>query len=818
MMLDVKAALRALARSPAFAVGTSLTLAIALGLVMTAVGLLFGALGGFRSGAAPGAAILYLTEQVSGGVQRIRWPYAAVENIAARATSFERFASYTTASVNLVAAGRDGERVDIELVSPQYLDVLAVAPALGRPIASPPDDRSQGPDEILVSDALWRRLGATPDVLGRTVRVSQRPLIVVGVLPAGFRGLSGRADVIVPNTLAPVLTFAGYFTSQEYFHNVIARLRSGVTVGQARSELDVIARGLGVTVPPRSDAATARGGDVVLLRDAQINPQTVRARVLIAVGAIFVLLIAAVNVGNLVVARIASRVREFAMRLAVGATRGDVFRGIAVEMAIVTSAGCAVAFLAAVWARDLVAALVPRTLATPANDYSQFATLTDLRLDTQVVIVVAVLAMLTMVVISVIACRPLLKAGLADVLKWGGRAGAGPGATQRLLLMVQVAVSIALLASAGLLFRTVAALGDINPGFDVRNVIAFSVAEDLAAQRPGSGPLLAERMLDAVTRVQGVRDATVAQCTPYGTRCARLAFQIENETRAASQPAVVGWHRVGPNHFAALGIPVLLGRGFSADDRRGRSPVVVINQEAAQRFFADRNPIGQRVRLPQVVEGDPDIAEIVGVVGNVIYWPIDEPAGPDVYQPALQFSYPFTTMMVRTAGDPAQAIPTIREAVRAADSNLPLYDVVTLEELGRAGEADRRFMSVLLAACAGLGLLLAVVGVYALAASWMAARRRELALRVALGAEPRGLVALVMRSTLLQTAAGLVVGVLAALGAGQFLSSMLFGVEPHDPVTVIAAALVMLVVSVAATYVPARRTVRIDPVRELNAE
>jgi putative ABC transport system permease protein len=819
MLLDLRVAVRALARSPAFATGAVLTLALALGLVTTAVGLLFGAVGGAGPSSATEPLVLQLIEWADGREQRMRWPYAAVEIMRAQARSFDRVATYTTATVNF-SGGAEGERLDIELVSPHYFEILGVDPSIGRRFSAMANDRAPGPDEVLISDAFWRRsFGAARDVVGRTVRLSQRPATIVGVLPPGFRGLSGRAHLLVPHTLAPVLTFDGYFTSDEYFHNVIARRAGGVSIEQARSELALIASGVADRVPPRSDAATARSAALVPLSDAQTNPQTIRARLLIAMGAVCVLLIAAVNVGNLVAARMAGRQREFALRRAVGASRARVFRAMAVEMSLVTAAGLGVAFLVATWARDLVTTLVPAGLVTPANDYGQVATFAGLRLDGPVAIAVGVLALGTMVLISVVACRPVFRGTLSEIMKQGSaRGGFGPGRGQRMLLTVQVALSIALLASAGLLFRTVSALGTINPGFDATNVIALSVAEDLAVQRPGAGPVLVERIVSAVSRVPGVVSATAAQCTPYGTRCARLPWRLENDTRGGGDVPFVGWHRVGPNHFSALGIPVVRGRGFTAEDRRGRAPVLVINAEAARRLFPDRDPIGQRVRLPEVIEGDPDVAEIVGIVGNVVYWPLDESPGADVYQPALQFSHPWTTVMVRTAGEPASSLPALRAAMRQADPNLPPYDIVTLEQLGAAGQADRRFLSALLAACAGLGLLLAVVGVYAMTASWMAARRRELGLHVALGAEPQRLVRLVMRSTLLQTGLGLGAGIVVALGAGRLLSSVLFGVDPHDPRTLILAAAVMTIASVVAAYMPARRALSVDPVRELNSE
>jgi putative ABC transport system permease protein len=348
--------------------------------------------------------------------------------------------------------------------------------------------------------------------------------------------------------------------------------------------------------------------------------------------------------------------------------------------------------------------------------------------------------------------------------------------------------------------------------------VAFSVNEDLAVQRPGSGPALVERLLETVEAAPGVRAVTFDQAPPLSPRGARLALVIEGRSEMMSQPSTVGWHRVGPDHFSALRLPILRGRGFTRDDRRERPPVVVINEAAARRFFPNSDPLGQRVRLPAVIEGDSQVAEIVGVVGNVVYWPPDEPAGADVYQPALQFSYPFTTLMVRGVGDTNQLVASIRDAVREMDPHLPLFDIVPLESLAVQGRSDRRFLLVLIGTCAGLGMLLSGVGVFATTASWMEARRRELGMRVALGANPGRLMLAVMNGTLRPALLGSFAGIALALAAGRALDATLIGVRPYDPVTLAAAGTLMLAVSALAAYLPARRALRIDPVREINSE
>jgi predicted permease len=649
-------------------------------------------------------------------------------------------------------------------------------------------------------------------------------------MPDGFRGLSGRAEAWVPHTMAPVLDFAGYFASEEYFHNLIATLRPGVTIDRAQSELNVIGSRIGAAVPARSDRATRRGATMIPLAEAQTNAADVRARLYVALGAVLVLLVAAINLANLVATRVASRQREFSVRLAMGAGRLHLVRSIGAEMTMVAFAGFVMALGLAAWTRDLVLLIVPAGLANPGNDYGQLATFTSLDLDGVVVIVVALLALAVMAAASWLGARPALRADLVAALKSGDRASTrGPGRGERLLLSLQVAASISLVASAALVLRSVNALDNVDPGFDPSRVVAFSVEEDLAAQRPGAGPVMVARLLAGLANVRGVEAISVGQCAPFSARCARQPLVIEGRPETETTPLVTGWHRVGPGHFKALRIPVIRGRDFTADDRRGRAAVVAINQAAARRYFSDQDPIGRRLRLPAVFPGDPDMAEIVAVVGDVIYWPLDEAPRADVYQPALQYALPFTTVMVRVTPEAwREAFPLIasrqpifeslRRAMAEVDPNLPIFNAAVLGDLARAGRADRRFVSALLTVCAVLALLLAAVGIYGLTAGWFQSRRKELGVRVALGASPAGLVGTVMAGALWQTGLGVVGGIALAIGFGQLLRGVLFGIGPNDPTALAFSAAVMLGVAAVAAWLPARRALRIDPAEQLRAD
>jgi predicted permease len=826
MSLDIRAALRSIARSPGFFLGAVLTLALGLGAVVTSFGLLAGALGGGNGDAAE-PVVLYLTEQAGGRQQRMRWPYAGVERFRAAASSYAHIATYTIGAQNVSGAGQSA-RLDIEFVSPEYYDVVATPPLLGRrPL---PRDTSSAPTEIVLGHALWQRAFAgSTSALGQTIIVSREPLTIVGVMPEGFRGLSGRAEAFVPHALSPRLSYANYFLSEDYFHNVIATLKPGIDREQAESELALIVGRMAADVPPRSEDATGRGGLVVPLSEARRDASAVRARLYVAVGAVLVLLIAGVNLANLVSTRVTARQREFGVRLAVGASRFHVARTVAVEMSLVAIAGFALALLLAAWTRDLVLLLVPGGLVNASNDYGQIASFTTLDINAMVAVATALLGLVTMAAASVLATRPSLRADLVATLKSGDRAASrGPGAAERTLLVVQVAASLGLVASAGLVLKSVRLLDSHNPGFAPDRVIAFSVAEDLAVQRPGAGPVLIDRLLNGLRGVGGVEAITAAQCTPFGTRCARLGFWIEGQPQTSSNMLVTGWHRVGPDHFQALKIPIVRGRGFTDDDRRGRAAVVVISEAAARRFFPDRDPIGLRITLPEVVDGDPDTATIVGIAGDVTYWPLDEAPGPAVYQAALQFSHPFTTVMVRVSEPQWRSTPfgaggqpmfdTLRRALARIDPHLPMFDAVTLQELARAGRADRAFVSALLAACASFALLLAAVGIYSVTVAWFQSRRKELGVRVALGASPARLMRAIVAGALWRTAVGVILGMGLAVAAGRALRSLLFGVGPNDPGALAVSAAVMLAVAAIAAWLPARRVLRIDPAEQLRSD
>ena len=785
---------RALARSRALTAGVVLTWGLGLGVVTTVFGALYASVARDVPFDGPDRLVmLYTTEHANGHDSRFRWSYPGIRILRGAATSYESIASFTSTGVSVATAGPP-ERLTAELVSPEYFRVLRVAPALGRAAAV---SRTPGePAEAVLGHRLWQsRFAGSPDALGRAVRVNGMTLTVVGVMPRGFRGLSGDADLWLPETLGPIIYYRDYLTTPQHFLSVVARLRRGVTPASAGRELDVVGARVAAATPPQWDEATGRGATLRSLAEARVDPSAARARWLIFGAAVFVLLVACVNVANLLATRLAARERDVAVRLALGCGRARLLRALWAEVLALSLLGLGAGLLVAAWSNVGMSAVAPPALATAANDYRQLGAFADLRIDGVVLLFALGAALASGLLVSLLAFRRLGRVDLVDTLRRVGRA-AGGHAAAGVLLVAQVALAVALLAGAALMLQSVARLRAVDPGFRPNRVLSFSVSAGRGDSPPDAGPRLVERLVERLAHVPGVEAVTTGQCTPFGARCARLPLMIAGRGPfTEDRTPIVGWHRVGPDHFAALGIPVLRGRGFTPADRAGRPPVVVINEAAARRFWPDQDPIGRHIVLPETTPGllEPGAtAEIVGVVGDVLYWPPDAPPGPDVYQPALQFSYPWMSVMARVTGDPASYTDTFRRAVAEVDPDLPIYAVMTLDEMAARGRSDRRFVAVLLAACAALGLLLGVAGVYAVTASWFDARRRELGIRLALGASPGGLARFVLDAAARRVAAGLALGLAGALVAGRLLRGFLFDVGPADSPSLALVALVAM--------------------------
>ncbi|MEP6689562.1 MAG: ABC transporter permease [Gemmatimonadaceae bacterium] len=825
---DLRLAARAVRRNPGFALTVALTLALGVGANTAMFSVADASL--LRPPPFADASRIVMLYRTQAGddrvVHRTRWSYPRFSLLRAKLSMVEHTAAFNRGTVNL-GGDEAPERVEGESVSPEYFAALRVPPVAGRTFLPEEDSTALAHPVIVLGHALWmRRFGRDPSVVGRTLRASGVPLTIVGVMPAGFSGLTGRAEYWVPHSMAPALHYRDHLTSEQNFISVIGRLKSGVSRERAEAELGVAIAAVNAELPSPSTREWTRSATLMPLDEARRDPGR-RNATLVLFGAVgLVLLIACVNLANLFLVRGVSRARETAIRLALGASRGRLVRQLVTESAVLALLGGALGVALAVPGTQLLVSTLAPRMASGANDWGALSEFLDVRIDNRALGFALAVSLATGILVGLF---PALRdtgarsASLTGALKSGTRAWTrGPRlSAQGLLVVSQIALALVLLVGAGLLLESFARLRGVAPGFDPEHVITFWINPGEARYTTSDAPALIAGVLERVRAVPGVEAATVSRCTPYMTTCANTGLYIDGRDNGApgTQPSV-GRHYVGADHFRTLRVPVLRGRTFTERDRAGAPGVAIINQTAARTYWPGEDPIGRRIWFSGSSGfGSRDsAATIVGVVGDVRYWPLDEPIAPDIYTPYAQFTYPSTIVMVRSIVAPTLLVPALRAAVRAADHDLPIYDVQTLSARAGSATADARFNAIALAGFALLALVLAAVGIYGVMAHSIAQRTRELGLRLALGATRGNLVAMVGREGMRLSLGGIVAGIVAALALTRLLRSLLFGVSATDPFVFAAIAGLVATIALVASLLPARAATRISPMTALKSD
>jgi len=720
--------------------------------------------------------------------------------------------AFVPSSLNVVADS-DAEGVDSLFVSGDYFAGLGVGAMLGRPISSADD----GPDAqpvAVISYRYWqRRLAGDPLVVGKTVSVNRIPVVIVGVTPKGFGGVlqTRPADLTLPLATAQRLGEPGPgFGPRLWWLQIMGRLAPGVTRERALAQLQsAFQDGVreswaarrpetpnpGRTGMPRLRVGPGgRGPDGELL-DAQLTLSIVFG----VVGA--VLLIGCVNLANLLLVRASARRHEVSIRLTLGASRSRVVRQMLTESVLLALAGGAAGTMLAVWGKN----------------FTQWFSgiempITDARIDARVLAFAVVLSSVTAIVFGV---GPALRATQTDpgpLLKLASpRAGIRRGLTSKLLLGVQVALSVTLLAGAGLLARTLYNYSQVDVGFDADNLLVFRVSPDT---RNAARTLdLYDRLVSAIERVPGVRSATHSMVPVVGSSYDDTTVLPEGGERQQDVfYQVVRW-----NFFETMAIPLVAGRNLSAADGPSAPRVGVINEKMAREVFGDPRPLA---RYFQTVEGGTRSGpiEVVGVVRDSAYQRLNDPLPPTLFVPHTQAPVRGIVVEVRTAGEPLAFAPAVRAAARRVDPELPLLNLKTERQQIAETIGEPRAFAALTAAAAVIGLLLACVGLYGIAAYDATRRTMEIGIRIALGAQRFDVVRLVVRETMIVVAAGAAIGLALAGAASRVVKSVLFGVQPGDPVTIAAALVAMVAIAALATYMPARRASRLDPTVALRYE
>ena len=774
-------------------------------------------------------AVVYMSRQSpTGGVERQRWSFRRFQLLrrAVQPWLFSEVASVTRASALTLTGDGEPEPIEAEVVSPSYFRTLGVQPVLGAGFSIDEKDAGVARAEVLLGDALWhRRFGADRGIIGRGVAINGAPFTIVGVLPETFGGLTGRAELWIPPGMATVVTYADYLKTNQNFITVVGRLSPSAGLSEADAALRTIGAAIDRVEPTADGAAGVHySASALSVNDARVDPKE-RQWVLLLLGAVaFLLLLACANVANLLIARALGRRRELAIRSALGATRWDLARDVFSEGALLSLAGGVAGGILAAALLPFMA--LPARLIAPRNMYGSVGAFAEPRVDLRFfafAVGVSVLASLLCAALPALLPQGLeLSRDLKD-----GAPNATLGASPRRLtarsamVALETALALMLLAGSGLMTESYRRLRAAPLGFEPARLLTFWVRPSEVEYPPRRAPSLIDRVLAEISLVPGVRAVTVDGCTPASTGCANSTLYVigRPQPRPEDAPAVLR-HYVAPGHFTALGVPLLRGRIFTADDRPGSRRVAIINRIAAERFFPNEDPIGKRVWFGGGSNFDrPDsAAEIVGIVGDVAYQSLDErPMQPDFYTPYPQFTYASRAVLVRALGDPASLVPAIRRAVRRADPLLALYEVRTMEERLGDASAGRRFDTLLLSGFAVVALFLAAMGIYAVVAHSVAQRTREVGIRVALGATAQDVVTLVVREGMTLPVFGLAVGIASSLAVAQLLRSALYGVSATSVSVYAAVTLLLGVVATLACYVPARRTARVDPVAALKA-
>jgi putative ABC transport system permease protein len=820
---DLRQAVRTLARMP----GTTLLSVVTLGLGIAAATTTFSAVYAAIFRPIPFQdpdRLLYLhttRQTASAGTVLLRWSLAEADALREQARSFAAISTYTRSYVGIAVARAEAgnaEQIDCEVVGAGYFDVLQVRPAIGRVFT--PEEEAPGHAVVVLGDAIWKRqFGGDPAALGRTLLVNGVPLTVVGVMPPGFDGVSGYAAFWWPRGMAPQLTYREYLTTPQHFLNLVARLRPGVTLAQANAELAALGPGLPMTVDPNAEPArwSARA---IPLGEARIDASQRRVLMLLLAGGGCVLLVTCVNVAMLLLTRARSRRGEMAIRLALGAARRRLVQHLLVESALIATAGGVLGVLLAAWGITWLRHAAPAVMPSPQNNYGQISGFATPSLDGAILVFVALIAIATTLAFGIAPALTASGAAPADALAVSSRgvAGRGRGGALTMLVTSQIAVAVLLLSGALLLAGTVSRLQADRSGFD-NSALTFWVNAPASRYADEQGPQVVERLLERIGRVPGVSEAAVNRCTPYGASCARTILFFPGRPAVAAAAPVIGRHYVSPRYFHALGIRLLRGRLVADDDRQGRPPVTVINETAARRFWPGEDPIGKRVWFGSA-PGFTDPAhpvEVVGVVSDVKYWPPNEPIGPDFYTSYLQFTYPSSLYVVKAA-DPASVIPAIRRAVAEIDPTLPIYDVQLVNERVAEAVARPRFTAIVTTIFALSAAALAAMGVFGVMAYTVSLRREELAVRLALGATPRGLRHHVLGQAARLAAIGIVAGLLVSVWLLRSIGSLLYGLSPRDPVALSVAAAAMGTVALLAALVPAWRASTTDPMAVLRRQ
>ncbi|HZS05559.1 MAG TPA: ABC transporter permease [Blastocatellia bacterium] len=798
LVQDVRFGVRMLVKKPGFAAMAIITLALGIGANTAIFSVVNAVLLRPLPFERPEQLVMAFTRT---GQQARNWvAYPDLEDWQAQGQSFAALSALVPQSVNLTGTS-EPTRVIGGFVSANFFRMLGVEAARGRGFLDGED--KQGAERVaVVSHNTWRdRFGSDPALVGKTLALNGQIFTVVGVMPESFHFSWSECEVWMPIQYYPNFTPDRRQSSSA----VLGRLKPNATLAQAQAEMETIARRLGDQYPE-----TNKDRSVTLVPLQELVVEGLRPQLLVLLGAVvFVLLIACANVANLTLVRSVARQREIALRAALGASRWRLVRQMLTETVLLALVGGALGLLVGAYGMDLLMRNNPNPL--PPEMMA--------RLDRTALTFTFGIAVLTGIVFGLAPAWRFSRPDVHEALKEGGKGAGEGGGRNRLrgaLVVAQIALALVLLVGSGLLIKSFRALLDVNPGFDATNLLTLEYRVPKNKYPEGAQQWNFHRqVVERVGALPGVRSASVMLALPYsGNGFVNSFVPLDRAAPPKGSEPRALVNRADPYTFRTLGIPLIKGRVITEQDGAESQRVAVINQAMAERFWPGDEPIGKAIKLP---DGDMT-ATIVGVVGNIKHFSLDEPTAAQIYLSYAQNPHIFATLAVRTAGDPMALANSVKQAVWSVDQDQPVWKIRTLESLLDRSVSDRRFLMWLLACFSGVALALAAVGIYGVISYSVTQRTHEIGVRVALGARRGDIVRLVVGQGLLLALIGVCAGVAASFALTRFLATILFGVSPTDPLTFTLVAMLLAVVALAACYLPARRAMKVDPMIALRYE
>ncbi len=803
---DIRYALQMLWKNPGFTLVTVIALALGIGantFIFSVVNTLL-----LRPLPFPHSEELtsILVKDPESGILYTSYSFPNFEDIRDQNHVFDQVAAlYMT--TQFLYSGDEPERMRGAYVSSELFPMLGVSPQLGRTF-SPEEERSGNERVIVLSYPFWQRKFANnPGVVGQSLNIGGEPTTVLGVMPAGFKfPVSREVDFwmpLIPSIPPPSRTARG-----AVYLGLFGRLKPNVSLPQAQAEMDTIAARLAAQYPNANTGLT-----IALVSSHERLVGSLRRALLVLLGAVvLVLLIACVNVANLLLARSAVRKKEIAIRTAIGATRWRVVRQLLTESLLLSLLGGAAGVLQAVSAIQLLVS------SNPAN----LPRITEIGLDKNVLLFTLGLTTLTGILFGLAPALQASRRDLNEALKDGMRDSSGgirSNRTRSILVVSEIALSLILLVGASLLFQSLRKLLDVSPGFEATGVLTADVSVSTTKYpEPEQRAAFYHQALERIAAIPGVASAGVIYPLPLGGSFESYTFDIEGRPPypPGQQPSA-DRRVISPDYFRTMNTPLLLGRSFGAQDQRNAPAVTIINQTFATRFFPGGTPIGKRI-IPG--EGRTPIArEIVGVVTDIRHAGLDVEPSPEYYVPYEQANVDDLTVVARTSGaDPLSIAGPLRDVIRSIDKTQPIYNIRPLTQFLDESVARRRFNMILLGGFALLALVLSSIGIYGVISYSVAQRTREIGVRIALGARTFDVLKMVLSQAVVLTFVGIAVGLAGAFALTRFLETLLFQVKPNDFTILLSVSIVLGTVAVCACLIPARRAAKVDPLVALRYE